>query len=138
MNLSTKSKIIVVHNYNHVKCAMKAAKKLQKKIIIQSPNNAGSYMGPLFFKKLLKKCESLFPGVDYMEILDCGNDTGCALEAINHNVRIIKIDCNKKSLEKIKNICKKKGLSVNNINSKKLDLNLVEDVYDECLKWLNN
>ena len=41
-------------------------------------------------------------------------------------------------LEKIKNICKKKGLSVNDTNKKKLDLKHVEDVYDECLKWLNN
>ena len=98
MNKSTETKVIIIYNYNHIICAMKAASKLEKKIIIESPPNAASYMGPLFFKKLLKKGISLFPTIKYIEILDCGNGT----------------------------------------NKKKLDLKHVEDVYDECLKWLNN
>ena len=137
MNKSTETKVIIIYNYNHIICAMKAASKLEKKIIIESPPNAASYMGPLFFKKLLKKGKSLFPTIKYIEILDCGNDTGLALEAIHHKINL-KIKCNKIVLEKIKNICKKKGLSVNDTNKKKLDLKHVEDVYDECLKWLNN
>ena len=137
MNKSTETKVIIIYNYNHIICAMKAASKLEKKIIIESPPNAASYMGPLFFKKLLKKGKSLFPTIKCIEILDCGNDTGLALEAIHHEINL-KIKCNKIVLEKIKNICKKKGLSVNDTNKKKLDLKHVEDVYDECLKWLNN
>ena len=137
MNKSTETKVIIIYNYNHIICAMKAASKLEKKIIIESPPNAASYMGPLFFKKLLKKGKSLFPTIKYIEILDCGNDTGLALEAIHPEINL-KIKCNKIVLEKIKNICKKKGLSVNGTNKKKLDLKHVEDVYDECLKWLNN
>jgi len=138
MNKSTKSKVIVVYNYDHVISTMKAASKLKKNIIIASPPNAAAYMGPMFFKKLLKKGKSLFPSVKYVEILDCGNDTGLALEAIHCGINRIKIKCNKTVLEKIKNICKKKGLTVNNISKKKLDLKYVEDVYSECLKWLNS
>ena len=137
MNKSTETKVIIIYNYNHIICAMKAASKLEKKIIIESPPNAASYMGPLFFKKLLKKGKSLFPTIKYIEILDCGNDTGLALETIHHEINL-KIKCNKIVLEKIKIICKKRGLSVNDTNKKKLDLKHVEDVYDECLKWLNN
>ena len=138
MNKSTKTKVIVVYNYSHVIFAMKAASKLKKNIIIASPPNAATYMGPLYFKKLLKKGRLLFPNVKYVEILDCGNDTGLALEAIHCGINRIKIKCNKTVLEKIKNICKKKGLVINNISKKNLDLKYVEDVYSECLKWLNN
>ena len=60
---------------------------------------------PFGFKKLLKKGKSLFPTIKYIEILDCGNDTGLALEAIHHEINL-KIKCNKIVLEKIKNICK--------------------------------
>ena len=55
MNKSTETKVIIIYNYNHIICAMKAASKLEKKIIIESPPNAASYMGPLFFKKLMRQ-----------------------------------------------------------------------------------
>ena len=138
MNKLTQSKTIVVYNYDHVMSAMKAALKLKKKIIIESPTNCAAYMGPSYFKQLLKKGKSLFPGVNCIEILDCGNDTGLALEAIDCGIEHIKIKCNRTVLKKIKNICKKKDLVVNNISKKKLDLKYVEDGYSECLKWLNS
>lgn len=138
MNKSTKSKVIVVYNYDHVVSAIKAASKLKKKIILSSPPNAATYMGPLFFKKLLKKGKSLFPNVKCIEILDCGNDSGLALEAIHYGIDLIKIKCNKTVLQKIKNICKKQGVGINNTITQKLDLKNIEDVYGECLKWLSN
>ena len=138
MNKSKKSKVIVVYNYNHVICVMKAAEKLKKNIIISSPSNAAAYMGPMFFKKLLQKGKKLFPSIKYSELLDCGNDTGLALEAIQYEINHIKVQCNKTVLEKLKNICKKKGIGINNIIQKELDLKYVEDVYVECLKWLKN
>tara|TARA_B100000586_G_C19940165_1_gene355182 strand:- start:55 stop:471 length:417 start_codon:yes stop_codon:yes gene_type:complete len=132
------SKVVVVHNYNQAFYAMKAASKIKKKIYILSPENAASYMGPLFFKKLLKKAEKSFPKVKYCEILNCNNDIGLALEAIQCGIKSIEIKCNQLVLKKIKNICKKEGVSVNNVNKKKLDLEYVENVYDECLKWFDN
>ena len=114
------SKTVIVYNFEQTCSAMKAAKKLKKKIYISSPDNAGSYMGPLFFKQLVFNASKLFPKVDYSEILNCSNDIGIALEAI---------ECG------IKNICKKKGVGINTINNKKLDLKNVKNTYDECLKW---
>ena len=115
------------------------AKKLgAKKIIIESPTNCAAYMGPSYFKQLLKKGKSLFPGVNCIEILDCGNDSGLALEAIHYGIDLIKIKCNKTVLQKIKNICKKQGVGINNTITQKLDLKNIEDVYGECLKWLSN
>ena len=137
MSQTNRFKTIVIYNYNHAYMVMKAASKLKKKIYISSPPNAASYMGPIFFKKILEKAKKSFPDVDYNEILDCSNDTGLALEAIHYKIKNIKLKCSKIVLRKIKNICKKNGLSINNIKKKRLDLKNVENVYDECLKWLN-
>ena len=92
-------------------------------------------MGPLFFKQLVFNASKLFPKVDYSEILNCSNDIGIALEAIECGIKNIEINCNKNIFEKIKNICKKKGVGINTINNKKLDLKNVKNTYDECLKW---
>tara|TARA_Y100000590_G_scaffold469970_1_gene661027 strand:- start:1027 stop:1428 length:402 start_codon:yes stop_codon:yes gene_type:complete len=129
------SKTVIVYNFEQTCSAMKAAKKLKKKIYISSPDNAGSYMGPLFFKQLVFNASKLFPKVDYSEILNCSNDIGIALEAIECGIKNIEINCNKNIFEKIKNICKKKGVGINTINNKKLDLKNVKNTYDECLKW---
>ena len=131
-------KTVIVYNFEQTCSAMKAAKKLKKKIYISSPYNAASYMGPFFFKKLVSKAEKLFPKVDYCEILNCSNDVGLALKAIECGIKNIEIECNKNASNKIKNICKKKGVGVNNIGKKKLDLKNIENVYDECLKWFKN
>ena len=138
MKKFNQSKTIIVYNFEHIYCAMKAAKKLKKKICISSPINAASYMGPYFFKELLNKAKKLFPRVDCSEILNCSNDIGLAFEAIECGIKNIEIECNKSVLLKIKNICKKKGVGVNNIGKNKLDLKYIENIDDECLKWLNS
>jgi len=138
MSELNKFKVIIIYNYYDAYFAMKAASKLKKNIYISSPPNAASYIGPLFFKKLLKKVKQLFPNVNYHEILDCGNDRGLALEAIHYGIKNIEIKCNENALKKIKNICKKQGVGINNTSRKKLDLKNIEDVYSECIKWLSN
>ena len=132
------TKTVIIYNFKQICEAMKAASKTKKKICISSPYNAASYMGPFFFKELVKAAEKLFPKVNYFELLNCSNDVGLALKAIKYNIKNIEIECNQNITKKIKNICKKKGIGVNNIGKKRLDLKNISNVYEECLKLLNN
>ncbi len=132
------TKTIIIYNFKQICDVMKAASKTKKKICIASPYSAASYMGPFFFKELVKTAEKLFPKVNYFELLNCSNDVGLALKAIECDIKNIEIECNQNISKKIKNICKKKGIGVNNIDKKELDLKNKTNVYEECLKWLNN
>ena len=77
------SKTVIVYNFEQTCSAMKAAKKLKKKIYISSPDNAGSYMGPLFFKQLVFNASKLFPKVDIS--WSC---ITCSISLLNNNPAI--------------------------------------------------
>ncbi|MEL0106192.1 MAG: class II fructose-bisphosphate aldolase [Rhodospirillaceae bacterium] len=129
--------IIIVHDLEQATAALQAAAALQQTITLQSAPEAAAYFSPPVFRAMIEQAAAAVPDAKHTAILDCGDQTGLAMNALRHGVQGIRIDCGEDVFAKLVGIAKQTGAYVRPYDdAPALDLNMVEDVTTACRDWL--
>ena len=75
-------KAVVVHDIEHARIALAAAKELGKPVTLLSAPAAASAVGPAWFAALVRQAQAEFPDVAVESILDCDRAAGRAMAAL--------------------------------------------------------
>jgi hypothetical protein len=90
--LSTAERFIVIHSPAHARAALAAAASLGVPVTLASAPGAGIYAGPGWFKAAIEIARSEYPAVQFMSVLDCGDEAGMVLAALRHGVLRVRFD----------------------------------------------
>jgi hypothetical protein len=78
--------VIVVHSLAHAVAALRAAADAGQEIVVASAADAGVYVGPGWWRELVKAAREAVPDASATALLDCGGDSGAAMGAIRAGV----------------------------------------------------
>tara|TARA_Y100000739_G_C20488397_1_gene409287 strand:- start:59 stop:487 length:429 start_codon:yes stop_codon:yes gene_type:complete len=134
---------IIVHSLEDAKTAISIASSQNLNVILRSAPGAGGYLGPQVFYEIIEQAKIGYEGTKVQAVFDCGNDTGIALNALRHGIKVIRIDVPTKTLKKISDIAKQLKASVESAHSNKtiisteaLDLLDLDDPESAIRSWL--
>ncbi len=78
---------IIVHGLGMAQAALAAA--AGRRVTLLSGEGAGAYAGVAWWQALVAAAALAAPGADFCDVLDCGNATGRALEALRAGQRLL-------------------------------------------------
>ena len=78
--------VIVIHSLAQAVAALKAAARAGRAVVITSPPDGGSYVGPGWFREVVTAAREAVPAARFSTFLDCGDDVGAALAAIRSEI----------------------------------------------------
>ena len=128
---------VVVHGCAHAKIALSVAAELGVPVILESPAGAGCYLGAKVFKQILDEAAREFPRARYSAVLDCGDSTGTAMNALRNGVGAIRIDARDDVLARLADIAAALGARIVTDKANTLDLARIDDPRAACRAWLS-
>ena len=131
-----KPRAVIVHSLDHARLALAAARAAKKPIVLRSAPGAASYAGAGWFAAMVARAAREFPGVNFVESLDCGEDAGHAMAALREGVRMVRLSGPKKVRAKIASMAKKVAATLDDDDAAALDLLAVDDPAAALREWL--
>ncbi len=131
-----KGRAIIVHNIDHARNALAAAKSLKVTVNLLSPPGAAGYMGAAVFGDIIKRAALEYPGVDFTATLDCSNSPGLALGALRHGIKGLKIRLEESIRTRIRDIADQYCATIDDSHGETLDLLCQTDPARACRSWL--
>ena len=131
-----KPRAVIVHSLDHARLALAAARAAKKPIVLRSAPGAASYAGAGWFAAMVARAAREFPGVNFVESLDCGEDAGHAMAALREGVRMVRVAGPKKVRAKIASMAKKAGAILDDDVAPALDLLEADDPAAALREWL--
>ena len=77
-------KRIIIHSLADARAALAAAQALKSPVVLASAAAAGGYAGPAWFRAVVDQARAEFPDVAATVVLDCGDEAGTVLAALQH------------------------------------------------------
>jgi hypothetical protein len=127
---------VIVHSLDHARLALAAARAAKKPIVLRSAVGAASYVGAGWFAAMVARAAREFPGVNFTESLDCGEEAGHAMAALREGVRMVRLSGPKKLRAKVASMAKKSGAVLDEDDSPALDLLEVDNPAAALREWL--
>jgi hypothetical protein len=131
-----KPRAVIVHSLDHARLALSAARAAKKRIVLRSAPGAAAYAGAGWFAAMVARAAREFPGVDFVESLDCGEDAGHAMAALREGIRMVRLSGPKKLRAKIASMAKKAGAILDEDDAPALDLLEADNPAAALREWL--
>ncbi len=129
------SRPVVIHGIYHARASCRAAFGNGQLVSIWSAFGASSYMGPRWFFEIIRLVRSEFPNLKILGILDCGDQPGDALAAIETGVEALALTAKPPTLRSIREIADQANVNLHRRPSHKLDLAKCLDAEACCKRW---
>ena len=126
---------VVIHGIYHARASCKAALGNGKSMTIWSAFGASSYMGPRWFFEIIRLVRSEFPNLKILGILDCGDQPGDALAAIETGIEALALTAKPATIRSIRQIADQASVKLHRRPSHKLDLAKCLDAEACCKRW---
>ena len=126
---------VVIHGIYHARASCRAALGKGQLVSIWSAFGASSYMGPRWFFEIIRLVRSEFPNLKILGILDCGDQPGDALAAIETGVEALALTAKPATLRSIREIADQANVNLHRRPSHKLDLAKCLDAEACCKRW---
>ena len=127
---------IIVHDLDHARAAVAAARKLGVGVTLVSAPGAAAYLGAGVFRHLVTEAAAAFPGAAVRAVLDCGADPGLALNALRLGVEAVRVDVPAPVRARLSDIAKRMGAALDEDEGAGLDLLDEADPPAACRAWL--
>ena len=129
-------KAVVVHDLNHARIALTAARAVGKPITLLSAPAAASAVGPAWFATLVRTARAEFPELEVEAILDCGRAAGRAMAALQAGFNGIVFTGSHGVLLKLADIGEDQRCTLYDMRPDALDLMAEKDPAAACRAWL--
>ena len=126
---------VVIHGIYHARASCRASLGNGQLVSIWSAFGASSYMGPRWFFEIIKLVRSEFPTLKILGILDCGDQPGDALAAIETGIEALALTAKPAALRSIREIADQANVNLHSRPSHKLDLSKCLDAEACCKRW---
>ena len=128
---------MVVHNTEHVRAALDAARSTNRPVTLVSAPGAGHYLGAGYFRAMVEqgagsRKDTYIAGI----VLDCGDRPGTALAALRAGLPAIRLRARGDILDKVTEIARRQGAAVNPKTGPELNLLDARDPCRTCREWL--
>ena len=131
---------LVVHTLDHIRLALRTASDAGRPLTLITPPNAASYAGPAFYRNLLERArhlESLTDEAVHVRlILDCGDDAGLALFALDMGWQVLVLGGHRGARRRVRNIARQHGAEVLASRPAAVDLASAADAAEACRESL--
>lgn len=129
-------KRIRVHNLDHVRAALAAARENACAVTLLSPAAPAAGIG--WWRRLMALAGMEFPDVTYEGVLDCGPSAGMAMAAIRCGAGPLEVSVEANALAKLADIARQAGTRAEGGGNAALDLDLLgmPDQSRACRDWL--
>ena len=105
-------KRIIIHSLADARAALAAARALKSPIVLASTDAAGGYAGPAWFKAVVDQARAEFPEVAATVVLDCGDEAGTALVALQQGFACVRFTGGVAALKRLKDIAGQLGATI--------------------------
>ncbi len=92
-------------------------------------------MGPRWFFDIIRMVRSEFPSLEISGILDCGDQPGDALAAIETGIKALALTGKPSTIKRIREIADQANVNLHKRPSHKLDLAKCPDAEACCKRW---
>jgi|TARA_B110000438_G_C15439359_1_gene489702 hypothetical protein len=123
--------------------AISVASREDCMVTLRSAPGAAIYLGPQVFNEIIKQAKIGYESTEVLAIFDCGEDSGIALSALRHGLKVIRIDLPSETFKKISDIATQMEARVETSRLNKiretepvLDLLNLEDAESKVRSWL--
>lgn len=113
---------VVIHDLNHAKQALSAARRTGRPVHLVSAPGAAGYLGPALFKQIIDQARAAEPVVRATACLDCADEPGTALDAIRLGVEAVSLSAAPEVLAKIESAAIAAGAKMANRPAQALDM----------------
>jgi fructose/tagatose bisphosphate aldolase len=117
----------MVHGLGQASAACAAAAEAGRPIILLSAPNAAQFAGIGWFKALVDEARALYPGVDLIGVLDCGDAAGRAMQAMAHGIGHLVFDEASPALPRLRGLAARHGTELATELPAHVDLGAVAD-----------
>lgn len=111
--------IVVFHEAGHVRAALDAAEELGLSLVLRTAPGAAAYAGPRYLKRLVERAAG---GSAAEALIDCGDDAGLALTALDAGWHRVLFTGRPAVRAKLAGIAAKTGSQVSAARAPALDL----------------
>ncbi|HUN48425.1 MAG TPA: hypothetical protein VMU85_17985 [Stellaceae bacterium] len=105
-------KRIVIHSLADALAALAAAGQLRTPVILESAAGAGGFAGPAWFKAVVDQARAAFPGVEASAMLDCADEAGTVLAALQQGLTTLRFTGKPTTLRRLKDIARQAGATI--------------------------
>ena len=127
---------LVVHWREHVEAALAAAADGEWHLILVSAPGAGSSLGPLMWRAMLRQAAALYPKARFTAYLDCADEAGTVLRALRAGVSHIRFIGEPEVARRLSAIAEQLDASITNEDFECFDLLDQPDPFAACRAWL--
>ncbi|MBL6957762.1 MAG: hypothetical protein ISR52_02190 [Rhodospirillales bacterium] len=128
--------VIIIHTIDHARTALAAAAEQGCKVVLHSAPGAVAYLGATVFRDLVTEAAKEHPGVEYLAVLDCGDEPGLAMGAMRHGIEAVRLHARPEIQDKLADIATQRGVIVFDHDGPVLDLLDMADPLAACRAWL--
>lgn len=132
------SRVIIAHHLFHMRDAHCAAHELGTPLTLQTAAGALRFAGAAFLLSAYKQAHDLFPQVQSVLILDCGDAAAHAIQAMRIGHTHVRLASAPPTRTKLEDIARQLGVNVVEGEYSALDLAYAYPVADSCRKWLTD
>ena len=105
-------KRIIIHSLADARAALAAAQALKSPVVLASAAAAGGYAGPAWFRAVVDQARAEFPDVAATVVLDCGDEAGTVLAALQHGFTRVRFTGGAAASKRLKDIASELGASI--------------------------
>ncbi|MEQ9557675.1 MAG: hypothetical protein RIG67_18045 [Rhodospirillales bacterium] len=113
---------VVIHDLNHAKQALSAARRTGRPVHLVSAPGAGGYLGPALFKQIVDQARAAEPAARATACLDCADEPGTALDALRQGVEAVSLSAAPEVLAKIESAAIAAGAKMAHRPAQALDM----------------
>lgn len=88
--MASRGTVFIVHSAAHARAALAAAEKTGSAVTLESAPGAGIYGGGAYFVALIRQAAQTHPGAVFTAILDCGDQPGWAMAALDAGCKALR------------------------------------------------
>ena len=128
---------IIVHHLGHAVAALGAAKALGVPVSLRSAPGAAAYLVCRLLRDMNTAAIVEVPGVEARAVLDCGDASGHALNALRQGVRAVRLDAHADVRARVGDIAHQLGAALDEDAAPALDLLNADDAGTASRQWLS-
>jgi len=130
------SRPILVSCLNHARTALTVAEELGRPVTLLSSPGGCALFGPLFFREMIARAASERPAAVFDFVLDCGEDTGTALQALRLGITTVHLEAPPETLRRVEDMAAQRGARLERTLETALDLEGEKNAELACRSWL--
>ncbi len=127
---------VIIHSLDHARTALGAAADTGVPVTLASAPGAAAYVGPAWFREVVRIARSDFPQVEASAVIDCGGRAGDVMAALRLGLERVRFTGKKAVAEKLAAMAGELGAELVTGRLEALDLRGESDPAAACRAWL--